>query len=154
MKILIAVDGSEFSQEAVREVARRQWPVGSEVRVSAVIKLPFVPTAETRSLPESDYSRLERELTAQAQQAVAAAQTTLAAARTVTGEPLAFSSGIVIGNPNEVLLAEAQAWQADLLVVGARGLGGFKRLILGSVSQTLAQQAPCSVLIVRGSEAA
>ena len=154
MKILIAVDGSEFSQEAVREVARRQWPVGSEVRVSAVIKLPFVPTAETRSLPESDYSRLESELTAQAQQAVDAARAALAAARTVAGEPLTFSASIIAGNPNEMLLTEARDWQADLLVVGARGLGGFKRLMLGSVSQTLAQQAPCSVLIVRGSGAA
>ena len=153
MKILIAVDGSSFSQEAVQEVARRPWPADSEVRVSTVIKLPFVPTAETRSLPESDYSRLEREVTAQAQHAVDAAQEVLATARTVASEPLAVSSSIITGNPNEMLLTEARDWQADMLVMGARGLGGFKRFMLGSVSQTLAQQAPCSVLIVRGSGA-
>lgn len=38
---------------------------------------------------------------------------------------------------------------ADLLVVGSRGLGGFKGLVLGSVSQQLANHAPCSLLIVR-----
>jgi nucleotide-binding universal stress UspA family protein len=50
------------------------------------------------------------------------------------------------GQPADVLAAEAQG--ADLLVVGSRGRGGFKGLLLGSVSQQCAHHAPCPVAIV------
>jgi nucleotide-binding universal stress UspA family protein len=153
MKIMIAVDGSSFSQEAVQVVAQRLWPAGSSARVVTVIKLPFVPTAETRSLPDSDYSRLERDLRTQADGAIAAALTQLAAARTSAGEPLKLSSAILVGQPSRMLLEEAEAWGAELIALGPRGLGGIKRLVLGSVSQTIAQQANCSVLIARSGEA-
>lgn len=53
----------------------------------------------------------------------------------------------VQGDPTKVLLEAAQ--EADLLVVGSRGYGGFRGMLLGSVSQHLSQYAPCSVLIVR-----
>jgi nucleotide-binding universal stress UspA family protein len=52
--------------------------------------------------------------------------------------------------PARALLAAAEgAW---LVVVGSRGLGGFKGLLLGSVSSHVAHHAPCPVLIVRGEE--
>ena len=50
------------------------------------------------------------------------------------------------GHPANVLVAEAHG--ADLLVVGSRGLGGFKGLLLGSVSQQCAHHATCPVAIV------
>jgi nucleotide-binding universal stress UspA family protein len=54
----------------------------------------------------------------------------------------------VEGDPAQVLHDEAD--DADLLVVGSRGRGGFSGLLLGSVSQRLAQHAPCPVVIVPG----
>jgi nucleotide-binding universal stress UspA family protein len=50
--------------------------------------------------------------------------------------------------PTQALIAAAL--DAELLVVGSRGLGGFKELLLGSVSHECANHAPCPVVIVRG----
>ncbi|MGH2713698.1 MAG: universal stress protein [Thermoleophilaceae bacterium] len=53
------------------------------------------------------------------------------------------------GDPAKVILDVAQEQNADLIVVGARGLTGFERFLLGSVSSKLSHHAPCSVMIVR-----
>lgn len=56
---------------------------------------------------------------------------------------------IVHGYPAEQLLKLATKQHADLIVLGSRGLTGFKRMLLGGVSQKVVRQAPCSVLVVR-----
>jgi len=129
----------------VAEVARRPWPAASTVKILAVVKLPFVPTAETRSLQDSDYSRLEQALQKHASDAVARAAAQLQTSATA----LTVTTEILVGQPVEVILAQAKQWHADLIVLGSRGLGGFKRFLLGSTSQAVVQQAPCSVLLVR-----
>jgi nucleotide-binding universal stress UspA family protein len=53
------------------------------------------------------------------------------------------------GEPDQAIIGEAMERKADLIVVGTRGLGGAKRLVLGSVSTRLVHEAPCSVLVVR-----
>jgi nucleotide-binding universal stress UspA family protein len=53
------------------------------------------------------------------------------------------------GNPADVIVAAATAHDADLVVVGARGLGGMTRLLLGSVSEKVLGYARCPVLIVK-----
>ena len=53
------------------------------------------------------------------------------------------------GDPADVIVAAAAAHDADLIVVGARGLGGMSRLLLGSVSEKVLRYARCPVLIVK-----
>lgn len=53
------------------------------------------------------------------------------------------------GEPAEVITDAAKEVGADLIVVGTRGLGGAKRLVLGSVSTKVVHHAPCDVLVVR-----
>ncbi|TXH45330.1 MAG: universal stress protein [Actinobacteria bacterium] len=55
----------------------------------------------------------------------------------------------VMGNPAAALMDAAEADEADMIVVGSRGRGGFKRLLLGSVSEQCATHAHCPVVVVR-----
>jgi nucleotide-binding universal stress UspA family protein len=59
------------------------------------------------------------------------------------------ASIILEGDPAKTLVEEATRWKADLLVVGSHGHGAARGRLLGSVSQTVALEAPCSVEIVR-----
>jgi nucleotide-binding universal stress UspA family protein len=54
-----------------------------------------------------------------------------------------------VGDPASVLVEEARNWEADLIVVGTRGLGPGERIMLGSVSTKVVHHAPCDVLVVR-----
>jgi nucleotide-binding universal stress UspA family protein len=59
-------------------------------------------------------------------------------------------TAVLSGNTKDVILEEAQEWAADLIVVGSHGRRGFKRFLLGSVSEAVAMKAHCSVVVVRG----
>ena len=146
MKILLAVDGSACSDAAVNEVAARPWPEGSEVRVISVIELQFTPTKETRSLPESYYSQLERAGQEQARSAINRAVERL---RVRAGDPLEITTEAVIGRAKEAILDEAERWGADLIVLGSHGYGWGERFLFGSVALAVVTGATCSVEIVR-----
>jgi nucleotide-binding universal stress UspA family protein len=62
-------------------------------------------------------------------------------------EPVEIERSVVEGPPTAALLGAVT--EDDLLVVGSRGRGGFAGLLLGSVSEQVAQHAPCPVVIVR-----
>jgi len=59
------------------------------------------------------------------------------------------STLVVDGDPKALLPREAERWQADSIFVGARGVRGVERFLLGSVSAAVAARAPCSVEVVR-----
>ncbi|MBE9011993.1 universal stress protein [Pseudanabaenaceae cyanobacterium LEGE 13415] len=56
---------------------------------------------------------------------------------------------IVTGDPAEEIVRLAKIHKADLIVLGSRGLTGMKRILLGSVSSQIVEEAPCSVLVVK-----
>jgi len=58
------------------------------------------------------------------------------------------------GDPRSVTGGEAKDWDADLIILGSHGYTGFKRWLLGSVTQAVASHAPCSVEKVRRNQAA
>ena len=146
VRVIIGVDGSVYSDAAVDEMVRRSWPEGGVVKVVSVVRLPFTPTEETRSLPDSYYSQLEKAETGKAQTAITGAVARLKQSGITQPE---IESEIILGDAREVILDEAARSEADLIVLGSRGLGGFKRFLLGSVAQGVAAYAPCSVEIVR-----
>lgn len=142
MRLLLATDGSPFSLEAARSVARRPWPAGTRIRVVSVAQT-VRPLANPWAIPSRDEARLNRETRRAAQDAVKTARGLL------EGAPLALSSAVLTGDPKSRLIEACRDWQADLVVVGSHGRHGLDRLLLGSVSEAIAAHSPCSVEVIR-----
>jgi len=151
MRILLAIDGSPFSDAAVREVAGKPWPAGSEVRIISVVEPPLLPTVETWVPPDDYIESLEKAAEAQAQAVIEKASREI---RKEQPDSLKISTEIVRGHPKHAITDEAEAWNADLIVVGSHGYRGLTKLWLGSVSQAVASHAKCSVEIVRSRDRA
>lgn len=145
MRILIGVDGSEYSDAALDEVSKRTWPQGSEILVLHAFQLPLAATPEVWALPPDYYERLDRICREQAHAIVKAAVEKLSS----LGNDVSVTSKSVLGTPKSVILEEAETWKPDLIVVGSHGYPTWERLLLGSVSQAVVSHANCSVEVVR-----
>lgn len=146
MKILLAIDGSACSEAALAEVAGRPWPAGSEVKIISVIEPPVVPGVEPWLVPPNYFEEIERVSHDKAQAVVEGALTKL---RNGADKTLKLTTAMPPGRPKQLILDEAEAWGADLIVVGSHGYGALDRFLLGSVSNAVAAHAKCSVEIVR-----
>ncbi|MCI0391431.1 MAG: universal stress protein [Acidobacteria bacterium] len=150
MKILLATDGSDCSKAAVNSVAERPWPEGSEVKIISAIDIPYAPTTEVWVLPDNYYAELEEAAKAQAEAAIKEAIDQISSGRRAKIE---ITTEIKSGMARNVILDEAEKWDADLIVLGSHGYRGLQRFLLGSVSHAVANHAHCSVEIVRRKEA-
>lgn len=145
MRILLATDGSAYSEAAVEELASRPVPVESQVLVISVFETPSFPLA----FPWAgvDFEDQKR------QTAGAAVERALARLKAGSeSRKLEITSKVLSGSPKRVILEEADAFGANLIMVGSHGRGAWDRMLLGSVSQAVAAHAKCSVEIVRSSK--
>lgn len=149
MKILLATDGSTYSDAAIEEVAQRPWPAGSEVKIIYVIEPTFPPGAEPWALPPDYFEEIEKETH---DRAVATVEGALSKMRAGADKALKLTTSILKGSPKQLILDEAEAWGADLIVLGSHGYGAWERFLLGSISNAVATHAKCSVEIVRRSK--
>ncbi len=136
MRILIGVDDSSFSKTAVEEVARRSWGPDAKVKIVSVIETPYDSTRQETGM-ENPY-KVARASVDRATEMLRRG-----------GNDFEIIGQIVEGSPKQVILDEAEDWDADLIVVGSHGRRGLDRFLLGSVSQAVALHASCSVQIVR-----
>ena len=146
MRVLLAVDGSPYSETAVNEVAARVWPTGTEVQVITAYELPLAPAPETWALPADYFEKLDRAAREHAESVEQAVVRKLARG---LGSSVKVTGNILPGSPRSVILEEAERWNADLIVVGSHGYGAWHRFLLGSVSQAIVSHAKCSVEVVR-----
>jgi nucleotide-binding universal stress UspA family protein len=137
--IVVGVDGSESARAALRFALEEAGLRGATVRAVAAWHVPVAAYGDAFMPPNPDLlSDLEPRARKELEGALAEA-----------GEQAAgveIEQVVREGPPARVLLDEAD--KADLLVVGSRGLGGFRGLLLGSVSQQCSHHAPCPVVIV------
>jgi nucleotide-binding universal stress UspA family protein len=136
---IVALDGSEHSLEAARFLGRLPLPSGLAVRLVGVVEPPAMP----RTVPSAAREMLRAAASRITDDRRRALDTTIDAA----GKYFRASNRMLpIGAPGEIL--ERLSAETDLVVVGARGLGAFKRALLGSVSERLVRHAGCTVLVV------
>ncbi|MDX2032728.1 MAG: universal stress protein [Blastocatellia bacterium] len=145
MKVLIAVDGSPHGEAAIRSVAKRPWPAGSEARVISVVDWTSGPGIRD-SLPRNILDEMEE---AGCGRARGIADRAIAIFREHETQVMPIDQIVVVGPAKTAILDEAERWGADLIVLGSHGYRGYRRFLLGSVSQAIAAQARCSVEIVR-----
>jgi nucleotide-binding universal stress UspA family protein len=145
MKILLAVDGSPCSDEAIEEIGRRPWPVSSEIKVLTAFELAIPPTPETWALPPRYMEEMDRAAQQQAQTIVDRATERLK----LKLDAIDIRGEILPGPARILILDTAESWGADLIVVGSHGYRAWERFLLGSVSQSVVSHAKCSVEVVR-----
>lgn len=146
MKILLAVDGSPCSDTAVEEVKKRPWPPQSEVKIITAIETPVMVGIGLEPWPADYYQELQKTAGEAARTVIDNAIRKLSE---ISDDTLKISHEIIGGPARQVIVEEAEAWGADLIVMGSRGLGAWNRLLLGSVSSAVVHHAKCSVEIVR-----
>ena len=144
VRIIVGTDGSPDAEAAINAVAARSWPAGSEARLIIALDtvLSLAPDAAHPSVVKWFETDSEEDLL----EARAIFETTAERLR-VSG--LAATVLMKPGSPQRVLVEEAAEWKADSIFIGARGVRGVERLLLGSVSATVAARAPCSVEVAR-----
>ena len=143
MKLMIAYDGSECSDQAIRDLTMAGLPAEVEAVVVSVAErwLP-PPSAATLEFP-ANVSRPGLE------QASDLAAHACAQLKDLFPQ-WDIRAVVPKGSPASQILEDAESWHPDLVVVGSHGQSELTRLLLGSVSQKVANAAPCSVRIARG----
>lgn len=144
----MATDGSEQSEAAVAEIVRQHLPDGSEVRVVSVVEPAYLTGSYAgEGMDINVYLEIEKMENERSNAAVEKAATDLRAGD--ESRKLNVTTKVLSGSPKHEILAEAEAYGADLIVLGSHGYGTIDRFLLGSVSQAVALHAKCSVEIVR-----
>ena len=144
MKVLIGIDNSPFSKEAIKLVRTIRWPVNARF-----IVLSAVPTATAAYAVPGEpgaygaYIEAIEELTKAHEEFTALAEQELRTAGLQT------EARVAPGDPGQVIVELAQKEMVDLVVVGSHGRSGISRLLMGSVATHVVTHAPCSVLVVK-----
>jgi nucleotide-binding universal stress UspA family protein len=144
MRVLLAIDGSASSESACRLVGSLTWPDGTVIEVVAAAHEALADVFGTAAvpLPRSTHGT----------EAGRSLEAALDDARTMLAGPgRIVCRTLLTGRPASVIVDQAVASRSELVVVGSRGLGPLKSMLLGSVSAEVVDHAPCPVLVVRRS---
>ena len=142
MRVVLAIDGSAPSEAACGLTASLRWPEGTSISIVAVVEPLSIIVAEAAAYEIAEDN--DRAVSAALASRLAEAASALDAPGRIVETRLAE------GRPASVIVEEAGEFQADLIIVGSRGLGRLRSILLGSVSAEIVDHAPCPVLVARG----
>jgi len=139
MRILLAVDGSRYSADVMDAVLSRFWPEAGIVRVLSAVE------------PEQIIESSGRGSSGGTRQTPVKATEELVewVADSLSSHGFQAETVVKPGDPREVIVNEAANWPADLILVGAYGHSGVRNWQIGSVAESVAKHARCSVEVVR-----
>lgn len=143
MKILLAIDGSKYSDAAAQAVIDRARPQATEVQVLHVVEQPSLLL--TREMGGYD-STLDA---AWEQEREHARVLVTKVVDLLRSKGLNATAAVEDGDPKSRILETAKNWHADLIVLGSHGRKGLEHFLMGSVSEAVARHAHCTVEIVR-----
>jgi nucleotide-binding universal stress UspA family protein len=142
-RIVVGTDGSETATEAVRQAADLAGKVGAVLTIVSA----FEPVPQSRLREERQQIPEDVAHTIGPREDVDS--TLAAAAKMVEDTGVKAETFARQGDPADAILDVAEEQNADLIMVGNKGMTGAKRFLLGSVPNKVSHHAPCSVLIVR-----
>jgi multicomponent Na+:H+ antiporter subunit G len=138
MRVLLAHDGSPGAEIATALAASLAWPEGSRIRLIGATD------GDVQLFPDGQGSADDHPAAP-----ARLAQALTAAASRLQGPGLAVDQVVHRGEPATAIADEAAAFDADLVIIGSRGLGPVETVVLGSVAAATVDTAPCSVLVAR-----
>ena len=143
MKTLLAVDGSDHSYEAVQ--ALKFFAPAEQLTLLHVLNVSNLMSSDMSARVEmEEYKGREQTMRADGERLLDRVQSLLPMH---AGPATRF---LRVGSPADVVVSMAEEQKADLIVIGARGLGLVKERLFGSVSHNILTLAPCATLIVHG----
>ena len=152
MKILIAYDGSDCANAALEDLCRAGLPPVAEALIMSVADVFLPPSSSPAPTLPAEVPVAVQRAWAQAAHAVDEARALAQHARTslLTAFPTwDVQTEACADSPAWAVVKKAETWQPDLIVVGSHGRSVMSRLWLGSVSQKILTEAPCSVRVGR-----
>ncbi|MEP6849947.1 MAG: universal stress protein [Acidobacteriota bacterium] len=148
MKIMVAIDGSEYGKRALDEAcANFVRPGETEMKIVSAFDDAYPVAAEPFAISAEYYQEMTEASQKEAEGFLSDAAKCVKE-RFPNGK-LELTTAVLRGAPAPMIIDEAEDWGANLIVVGSHGRGFWGRM-LGSVSDGVVHHAPCSVLVVRG----
>jgi nucleotide-binding universal stress UspA family protein len=144
-RVLLATDGSAYSEAAARSIVQRPWPNGTDFKIVSVVD-QMIPAIDPWYASGEVIERMLLENRKQCEEAAGSAR------KIITAAGLPATTSVLDGNPKWRIIDDAKEWNADLVVLGSHGRRGLTRVLLGSVSEAVAMNAPCSVEVIRAPE--
>jgi nucleotide-binding universal stress UspA family protein len=157
-KILIGYDGSECADAALDDLSQAGLPSNADVQILSIAEvwLPPPPPSSYEVIDQATKARSPADLQRRFARGCVAAKAALALAEGARDRLQSkfpnwkVSAHSSCGSPARELMATAEKWKPDLIVVGSHGRTALGRFVLGSVSQRVLTEARCSVRISRG----
>jgi nucleotide-binding universal stress UspA family protein len=150
-KILVAIDDTKSSRtifERSLMLAKVNRSALMLIHVLTIVD-PLYPGDAFIGIPESAIQAHVKRLEIREQAGIEKLRS-LAAEATAAGIPTEFTQNV--GDPGKLICEIAKSWNANLIVIGRRGLSGLSELFMGSTSNYVLHHAPCNVLTIQGND--